>query len=76
MMDLALEEADMSLLEDVVKDMSELESQLQSYFVRQLMTDEADENGCFIEIRAGAGGVESCDWVSMLTRQDKNLQIG
>ena len=35
----------------------------------QLMFDgEYDPNNCFFSIQAGAGGVESCDWTSMLLR--------
>nr|KAJ3418762.1 hypothetical protein HK105_007880 [Polyrhizophydium stewartii] len=68
MMDLAKEENDASLIADLVSDMEELEADLRSYFVRSLMTGADDQYGCFIELRAGAGGVESCDWVSMLSR--------
>lgn len=30
---------------------------------------EADPLNCFIDIQAGAGGTEACDWASMLLRQ-------
>ena len=33
-----------------------------------LLNGEADANDCFLEINAGAGGTESCDWASMLAR--------
>ena len=33
-----------------------------------LLNGEADGNDTFIEINAGAGGTESCDWASMLSR--------
>ena len=33
-----------------------------------LLNGEADGNDTFIEINAGAGGTESCDWASMLAR--------
>ncbi len=33
-----------------------------------LLDGEADSNDSFIEINAGAGGTESCDWASMLAR--------
>ncbi|KAH9252357.1 peptide chain release factor 2 [Batrachochytrium salamandrivorans] len=68
MMELAREESDEKLLEDVLSDVHDLESELQSYFVKSLMTNDTDTNGCYVEIRAGAGGAESCDWVGMLTR--------
>ncbi|MCE6952918.1 peptide chain release factor 2 [Cereibacter sphaeroides] len=33
-----------------------------------LLDGEADRNDTFLEINAGAGGTESCDWASMLAR--------
>ncbi|MEM0976535.1 MAG: peptide chain release factor 2 [Pseudomonadota bacterium] len=36
--------------------------------VEALLSGEADKNDTFIEINAGAGGTESCDWASMLAR--------
>ena len=33
-----------------------------------LLDGEVDQNDSFIEINAGAGGTESCDWASMLAR--------
>src|SRR6056297_1422098 len=33
-----------------------------------LLDGEADSNDTFLEIHAGAGGTESCDWASMLAR--------
>lgn len=36
--------------------------------VEALLSGEADGNDTYIEINAGAGGTESCDWASMLAR--------
>lgn len=33
-----------------------------------LLDGEVDGNDCFVEINAGAGGTESCDWASILAR--------
>ncbi|SEO69157.1 bacterial peptide chain release factor 2 (bRF-2) [Salinihabitans flavidus] len=33
-----------------------------------LLDGEADANDTFLEVHAGAGGTESCDWASMLAR--------
>jgi peptide chain release factor 2 len=33
-----------------------------------LLSGEADDNNCFLEINAGAGGTEAQDWASMLSR--------
>jgi len=34
-----------------------------------MFSNPADPNNCFIDIQAGAGGTEACDWASMLLRQ-------
>ncbi|MEM6385818.1 MAG: peptide chain release factor 2 [Pseudomonadota bacterium] len=36
--------------------------------IEALLDGEADGNDTFLEINAGAGGTESCDWASMLAR--------
>jgi peptide chain release factor 2 len=36
--------------------------------VEALLNGEADSNDTFLEINAGAGGTESCDWANMLAR--------
>ena len=36
--------------------------------VEALLNGEADGNDTFLEVNAGAGGTESCDWANMLAR--------
>ncbi len=36
---------------------------------RRMFSHEADPLNCFVDIQAGAGGTEACDWASMLLRQ-------
>ncbi len=36
--------------------------------IEALLDGEADENDTFLEVNAGAGGTESCDWAAMLAR--------
>jgi peptide chain release factor 2 len=35
---------------------------------KNMLQSEEDHLGCVLEINAGAGGTESCDWAQMLTR--------
>ena len=35
---------------------------------KNMLSSEGDELSSVLQITAGAGGTESCDWVSMLTR--------
>ncbi|MDQ2778554.1 MAG: peptide chain release factor 2 [Pseudomonadota bacterium] len=36
---------------------------------RRMFSNPADPLNCFIDIQAGAGGTEACDWAQMLLRQ-------
>jgi peptide chain release factor 2 len=36
---------------------------------RRMFNNPADPSNCFMDIQAGAGGTEACDWASMLLRQ-------
>jgi len=36
---------------------------------RRMFSNPADPSNCFIDIQAGAGGTEACDWAQMLLRQ-------
>jgi peptide chain release factor 2 len=36
---------------------------------RRMFANPADPGNCFIDIQAGAGGTEACDWAQMLLRQ-------
>jgi peptide chain release factor 2 len=51
--------------EAALKSMVEMAAQKE---LEALLDGEADGNDTFLEINAGAGGTESCDWASMLAR--------
>ncbi|MDE2081259.1 MAG: peptide chain release factor 2 [Burkholderiales bacterium] len=36
---------------------------------RRMFSNPADPLNCFVDIQAGAGGTEACDWAAMLLRQ-------
>lgn len=48
--------------------LKELRNLAQKQEVEALLSGEADSNDTYLEIHAGAGGTESQDWASMLTR--------
>ena len=62
---MAKEDGDEEFLSSVNQDMNLFKSKLFKYFLKSLMSNEMDNFGCFIEIRAGSGGTESCDFVAM-----------
>ncbi|MBU2958583.1 peptide chain release factor 2 [Paracoccus sp. 1_MG-2023] len=68
MVELAEEEGDPDLVAEAegnLKSLAELAAQKE---LEALLNGEADGNDTFLEINAGAGGTESCDWASMLAR--------
>lgn len=46
-----------------------LASSIETLEFRRMFSNPADPSNCFIDIQAGAGGTEACDWASMLLRQ-------
>ena len=67
--DLAQAEGDDSTLEAVATDAGALETRVAALEFRRMFSNPLDPNNCFIDIQAGAGGTEACDWASMLLRQ-------
>ncbi len=59
------DEGSQSELYNILKKTTKLSNDLR---INTLLSGEADENDCFIEINAGAGGTESQDWTQMLSR--------
>ena len=51
--------------EEAIRNLAQRASQMET---QGLFSGEADSNDCFLEIHAGAGGTESCDWAAMLLR--------
>ncbi|MFV0237979.1 MAG: peptide chain release factor 2, partial [Flavobacteriales bacterium] len=54
--------------EEVEKIYNDLISQLEEIEFRNMLSDEEDSLSAVLQITAGAGGTESCDWASMLMR--------
>ena len=66
--EMAEEEHDEGIISQVQTELTKIQiisAKLETEF---LFSGEADGNNCFLEINAGAGGTESHDWASMMTR--------
>jgi peptide chain release factor 2 len=50
-------------------DAAKLEAMIAQLEFRRMFNNPADPSNCFIDIQAGAGGTEACDWAAMLLRQ-------
>jgi peptide chain release factor 2 len=61
-------EGDEAVVADAEEAIRGLREQAAQREIEALLDGEADGNDTFLEINAGAGGTESCDWAAMLAR--------
>lgn len=61
-------EGDEDIVLEAEETLKKLTLDAQAKELAALLDGEADANDTFLEINAGAGGTESCDWASMLAR--------
>ncbi len=54
--------------EEVQNQYKQLLNEVEELEFKNMLQSEEDSLGCVLEINAGAGGTESCDWASMLYR--------
>ena len=67
--EMAQAENDDDSLLSIADDVADVEKRVAALEFRRMFSNPADPNNCFIDIQAGAGGTEACDWASMLLRQ-------
>jgi len=67
--EMAREENDDDTLAAVQSDIAGIEKDVSTLEFRRMFNNPADPSNCFVDIQAGAGGTEACDWASMLLRQ-------
>ncbi|MCM8780341.1 MAG: peptide chain release factor 2 [Candidatus Omnitrophica bacterium] len=63
-----LKEEEQELISSLNQDLDVLLKDLRELELKTLLDGEFDKNSAILSINAGAGGTESCDWVSMLFR--------
>ncbi|SHE39108.1 bacterial peptide chain release factor 2 (bRF-2) [Loktanella atrilutea] len=61
-------EDDAEIVSDAEEALTALKARAAEKELEALLNGEADGNDTFLEINAGAGGTESCDWANMLAR--------
>ncbi|HQY43423.1 MAG TPA: peptide chain release factor 2 [Paracoccaceae bacterium] len=61
-------EGDDEIIGEAERSLKDLRDFSAAKELEALLDGEADGNDTFLEINAGAGGTESCDWASMLAR--------
>jgi len=68
MSELANEEGDESLENDIVSNLEELAKKSKHSELEALLSGDADANDTYLEIHSGSGGTEAQDWAQMLLR--------
>ena len=68
LIELAEMEADSDVVAEAESALCALAESAAKKELEALLNGEADANDSFIEVNAGAGGTESCDWAHMLVR--------
>ena len=65
---LANEEKNQQVIDEVFIKIKNLKSEVKKNEIKCFLSSENDRLDCFLEIHAGAGGTESQDWAEMLRR--------
>ena len=68
LLELGEAEADEELTGEAEAALTKLAETVRRHELESLLSGEADGNDAYLEIHAGAGGTESCDWANMLLR--------
>ncbi len=67
--DMSKAEGDFDGLAAMQAEAETLKATVEQLEFRRMFSNPADPLNCFIDIQAGAGGTEACDWAGMLLRQ-------
>ena len=67
--EMSKEEGDEDGLASIEGEAAKLAKDIEALEFRRMFNNPADPLNCFLDLQAGAGGTEACDWASMLLRQ-------
>ena len=67
--EMSKEDGDEDGLMTIEGETAKLAAIIEGLEFRRMFNNPADPLPCFLDIQAGAGGTEACDWASMLLRQ-------
>jgi peptide chain release factor 2 len=68
LVELAEAEGDAAAEAEGIGQLKKLKNEADRRQIETLLSGEVDQNDTYIEVHAGAGGTESCDWARMLLR--------
>ncbi|MCY7306237.1 MAG: peptide chain release factor 2 [Rhodoferax sp.] len=63
------DDGDVESLAHIETETAKIATEVEKLEFRRMFNNPADPMNCFLDIQAGAGGTEACDWASMLLRQ-------
>lgn len=66
--DMVIEEGDEGMVKELLADADAFYEKYETFRISSLLSGEHDASSAILSLHAGAGGTESCDWVSMLHR--------
>jgi peptide chain release factor 2 len=67
-LELLTNQLDNELINIIEEEYQKLLEETEKLKIQTYLSGEYDKNNCILEIHAGAGGTESCDWANMLYR--------
>ena len=67
--DMSKADQDFDGLAAIEAEAAKLEATVAQLEFRRMFSNPADPSNCFLDLQAGAGGTEACDWAAMLLRQ-------
>lgn len=68
MLEMAEEESEEQLINETEREIFSLQKYMRVYQLESFFSSEVDNNSCYLEVHAGAGGTEAQDWAQMLLR--------
>ena len=67
--EMSKDEGDEAGLATIEGEAQKLAVDVEGLEFRRMFNQPADPSNCFVDLQAGAGGTEACDWAGMLLRQ-------
>ncbi len=67
--EMSRDDGDEAGLTTIEAEAAKVQGEVEKLEFRRMFSNQADPLNAFLDIQAGAGGTEACDWASMLLRQ-------
>ena len=68
LLEMAIVEDDSSTADEIIVDLSKIETTIADLEFRRMFSGEMDESNAFLDIQSGSGGTEAQDWANMILR--------